>query len=558
MIANVPREPSLKLSDKVTFSQSWEAASRTERIAFAAVAVASVVSLFFSIAGYPAVGHDSDVHLNWLEQFSRLFHQGLFYPRWFNDSNGGFGSPTFYFYPPLPYWIASFVRSLLPFVPSPFFNLIMLIATLGSILTSRALFKQYSSNDLAIWTATLAYSFIAYRFADIFIRDALGEHWAMMFLPLVFLRRKDSVQQIAVYAIAWTGLLLCNIPTAILVAITLCLWIIIERDYEILKHHLYGGLVAVLVSAVYLLPSMMLRKYIHAEHLYDIVFATSGFALLDLFQHRGWLRFLSSITLVAGLISAFRGRNARNTWWWITVFCVVIQLPFYAPFWHPQSAPFVQFTWRWNMILMLTVPLLNLRNRETWMQYTMIALSVVTLFCAVRISNEFVLHRTLAFNRYRIDAPEYHPVWIPNDLAEVKAIAQIRIDDAPETLLGLTAPQDRVQLRSRGTASEEFDVALSQPSAVKFHLFYWPYWKLTRNEEPIPLQPDPNGFARATLPAGHYNLTLTLVQSRAEIYGKYISLFGLLCLIGITCAAAYREITMRFDATSEPHTTRKV
>jgi uncharacterized membrane protein len=200
----------------MTFAESWQESSRTERIAFVSIALASLVSLFFSIAGFPAVGHDSDVHLNWLEQFSRLFHFGVVYPRWLNDSNWGFGSPTFYFYPPLPYWFASLVRYLLPFVPSPFFNIVALAATGLSIWTTRLLLLEYSNRSVAIWTATLAYSFIAYRFTDVFVRNALGEHWALAFLPLIFVLRGDTLRATALRSIGWIGIVLSNIPIFIL------------------------------------------------------------------------------------------------------------------------------------------------------------------------------------------------------------------------------------------------------------------------------------------------------------------------------------------------------
>lgn len=542
----------------MTFSASWQESSRTERIAFVAVAAASCLSLFFSIAGYPAVGHDSDVHLNWLEQFSRLFYHGVSYPRWLTDSNGGFGSPTFYFYPPLPYWIASFFRLLLPFIPTPFFNLIMLVATLGSFATVRLLLKQYSSRQIAILTASLAYAFIAYRFADVFVRDALGEHWAMMFLPLVFLRMKERVQQVALLSIAWSGLLLCNIPIAILAAASIAVRFLVERSARDLVDHGLAFIISVLVAAIYILPSAMLRKYLHTEHLYDITFQTTGFSLLDLFQHRGWLRFLASITLAAGAAALIRQRNAHRGWWWIAFVCVVLQIPIYAPLWHPRYASFVQFTWRFDAILLLAIAVMYVLTIDRWQHYTMIALAVVTIFGGVRLSNEFVLHRALAFDRYRIDAPEYHPIWIPNDTTEVKAVAQLRIDEAPAMILGLTMPGDYIRLLSRTATAYRFNIHLSERAPVRFHLFYWPYWKLSCNGEPIHVQADPNGFATAYLPVGEYPLLLTLTESRAEIFGKYLSVFGLICLLGLVSTAAYREMSTRFDRTSSPTETRKI
>lgn len=49
-------------------------------------------------------GHDIYHHLIFSHHFSSQLLQGELYPRWLSDMNGGFGSPTFFFYPPVPYY----------------------------------------------------------------------------------------------------------------------------------------------------------------------------------------------------------------------------------------------------------------------------------------------------------------------------------------------------------------------------------------------------------------------------------------------------------------------
>ena len=52
-------------------------------------------------------GHDLFHHLLSGHYFAQQLWQGEIYPRWLMAMNGGFGSPTFFFYPPLPYYVSA-------------------------------------------------------------------------------------------------------------------------------------------------------------------------------------------------------------------------------------------------------------------------------------------------------------------------------------------------------------------------------------------------------------------------------------------------------------------
>jgi uncharacterized membrane protein len=49
-------------------------------------------------------------HITWIQHFSEQIREGIVYPRWLAGTNFGYGSPTFVFYPPLVYYIASFFK----------------------------------------------------------------------------------------------------------------------------------------------------------------------------------------------------------------------------------------------------------------------------------------------------------------------------------------------------------------------------------------------------------------------------------------------------------------
>src|SRR5206468_1074455 len=64
----------------------------------------------------------------WVDQFARQLGNGELYPRWLAQSHAGLGSPVFYYYPPLAFYVTA------PFVWA----------------------------GLSVWAAILAMFFVAY------------------------------------------------------------------------------------------------------------------------------------------------------------------------------------------------------------------------------------------------------------------------------------------------------------------------------------------------------------------------------------------------------------
>jgi hypothetical protein len=54
------------------------------------------------------------VHNVWARYFAAQFWSGELYPRWLMDMNSGLGSPTFFFYAPIPYFVTSLIYPLVP------------------------------------------------------------------------------------------------------------------------------------------------------------------------------------------------------------------------------------------------------------------------------------------------------------------------------------------------------------------------------------------------------------------------------------------------------------
>jgi hypothetical protein len=413
----------------------------------------------------------------------------------------------------------------------------------------------------------LLYSFLAYHFCDVYVRDALTEHAALAFLPVVFLRFPDRIRSITIYALGWTGLFLTNLPITYIAVISVAVIIIARRSFKELPLHAVSFIIGIAASAIYLFPAFGLRGLIHQRHLFDLPMHTSqfGFALLDIFQgHTDWLRILSIATIIAGVvcfIAMLKNSDSESrAWKWLIAVAIFFQIPFIStPLWHlVPGMPFVQFSWRWNGVLLLAIAVLFAKDQNKLIQCVLIGLALITILSELTLSRNIFVRPPLPINSFRMDAPEYSTKWSSSDPYEVIGVTQRRMSDPPAILLGLTLPGDSIGLISKSPTEWKFSVKLDRAVSVRFHQFYWPYWKLYKDSSEIPLTSDPNGFANAELPSGNYSISLKLEKSEIENAGSLTSIFGCSMLAILLVVSGYRWTTNPRETTSPPSDTRKI
>src|SRR6187455_1096425 len=127
-----------------------------KRFLWIVAALVILLQLLYPIL-FPIVGHDSTVHLNWLYQVPKLFQQGYFYPRWMPESNWGFGAPSFYFYSPLVYWIASSISLLYSFSEIQLFHILALLFTAISATTGYLYLRSIATTKIGAFIGTVIY-----------------------------------------------------------------------------------------------------------------------------------------------------------------------------------------------------------------------------------------------------------------------------------------------------------------------------------------------------------------------------------------------------------------
>lgn len=551
-------------------SNAWSRSDRIGKWVIALLFALVIANIFFVFFGHPEQGDDSWNHFNWLGQFTKLYAGGLAYPRWMSASNGGFGSATFYFYPPLIYFIAAWVNELFRGLTP--YQLYQILQVVGSILSGLAFYLFVSRVGLRGWqgiAASILYTCIDYRADDIYLRAALGEHWGFVWVPIVLLSliysfesgggKERGFRILLLSAIAWSGILLTSIPTAIIVGAA-CggLLLVRRRELSVLRvaAWILGAILGVALAAFYILPVFHFRPLVHLNHLWDVFpFKLPDFMLLRIFSHdvktfhiRRVLMLFAACGIGWWLLRSLHRSNVSAVKRLMTQLALVccalaifFQLPYISsPLWdYFPGLSTVQFTWRWDILLVVAFALSYAALQHTEFQkrinWTLIGLIVITLIAGIRIS----LSRSDyggTVHREHFDSPEWAPIYTNPVRQRQEAYMVAHQNDPPITLLNPNVGDSALLLKS-GPSERKYSVQLAKPTEAKFHMYYWPQWKLRNGEAEIAATPDTAGVMTAQLPAGKYELELRLERSESEIAGVNISLgasalFVLLALIG--------------------------
>lgn len=131
-------------------------------------------------------GHDSIFHITRTMGTSIALKEGQFLPLVTWNFANGFGYAWNVFYPPLANYIMIAIKVLGSFTYVQALNILMMITMIVSGIEMFLLVKDITKSRKISLLASVLYMAAPYHLIDIYIRTALGEVMAFMFIPFVF------------------------------------------------------------------------------------------------------------------------------------------------------------------------------------------------------------------------------------------------------------------------------------------------------------------------------------------------------------------------------------
>ena len=528
------------------------------------LAAAAILLLLPTLVLGTLISHSSPQNLTWASQFAEQFRAGILYPRWVPESFDGLGSPAFYFYPPLPFWIDALVSIVTANALSVSYRLAVTTTVILFLsgLAMHAWLLKISGKRAAALIGAIAYMAAPYHLFDTYTRGAFAETTAYAVLPVVMLALRLTIERarwgLPLLALAYAALLLSHLPTALLCSITVIPAYVLftTRATAQLLRCAAGGVLGIGLAAIYLLPAMELQPWISAHELWTAFYRASNWFVMspERWVDPDTMRVIGSIVLAAALLAAglcfallqlpdSEGRRELGFWVALSLACLILIAGLLPWFWDLPLVGKVQFPWRLLMVvefaLLTALCLTPLAEVRRVVVYVFAAAGVALIPGAILIVTDArarvdFVWRTGTLDRH--DVKEYQPAGYKLAGSRYADLGLEQLKDTPAIACTPAAATCRADSERFGAMRITVDSAA--PTNVVVRRFFFPAWQLDAG---LALGPsEPLRLVSFTAPAGRTAARLDRATLPVERWGWAISGVSLLLLAAVLVSARNR------------------
>lgn len=245
-----------------------------------------LITLIFSLPLFDSGivnGHDLLFHLNRIQSLSEAISHGDFFPSIFHNQSYGFGYGTPLFYSNLFVYIPALLVNMGLTLTLSYKIFLFICAMLTALSMYYCIYLIFKNKKIS-YASVVLYMFSAFHITDVYVRSAIGEILAFIFVPLVFL----SIYQMLVQkkdcwllmGLSFTGLLLSHNISFLISCGVFAIFLIAmfkQVDKKTFKTVMYAIILSFLLSAFYLLPML--------EQMRGGLYAVNGYFNKDSLLH---------------------------------------------------------------------------------------------------------------------------------------------------------------------------------------------------------------------------------------------------------------------------------
>ena len=540
-----------------------------------------VVAPFFWLGS--ASGHDFGFHAaSWLDVAGQ-WREGIFFPRWTEWANHGFGEPRFIFYPPLSWMLGAALSFVAPWnaVPAVFIVMVQTVAGICSF----ALARRFLPGNAALFGAA-CYAANPYALVIVYMRSDFAEQLACALLPIVVLtalqlcgvaenRRRSLPRALALFALAFAAVWLSNAPAAVVASYSVALifaWAAFEKKSLRPLWRGAGGLALGFgLTGFYLFPAAYEQRWVNISQV-----LSSGLQPSDNFlytmgndpEHNAFNWIASSVAVLLLVLTGIAGiaahraavheqeeEPAKKLWRALLLLSAAAAVLMIRPssfLWmHLPKLRFVQFPWRWMAIVAVAYAYFfaaaTLRRRAQWM-WILLVVVVAGGTAAFLVRNTWwdpdeipTMREAIADDQGFEGTDEYDPV--DDDRTNLPGRAP-RAQILPADESEGSAPKAEMRIE-RWTAEERsLRVTSDAPLRLGLRVLNYPAWRVEVNRKAVtPEHAETNGEMILPLSPGTERVTAKFVRTPDRKVGIAISLVAALTLLALLNAGGLRLLS---------------
>lgn len=531
--------------------------------------------------------HD-DQHVARLFLFDEALKSGQFPLRWVNDLGFGFGYPLFNFYPPLVYAIGETFHLVgFGFITSV--KLVFFLSIFASGIAMYILVKELWGRTAGLVSAFF-YMLVPYRALDVYVRGALAESFAFVWLPLILwsffkLSKTHDKVYLILSAFFLSFLMITHnlifLPFMLILPFYLLFLILTSSDRKKSVVNCLSSIVhAFGLSAFFWLPALLEKKFtlvdslllsnladyrihfVYPQQLWNWTWGFGGSAegLADGISFKiGKLHILTSVAaLIISVIiwikkSRFKlsvvSSKLSVVFFVLFAFSAFMTTYFSKFIWDliPQLA-YLQFSWRFLIftalfssilagafIYFLKLPILRLK----------VALILVLLLFIFNLklfnpqTYRFGLTDEIATSREVINwdvsqtSFEYAPKGFPltkNNLGV--NVADLKKEETSRDLVSFDPQILSIQNISSTPSKINFNLDAKEEGSITINRFYFPGWQAKVDGSSLDIKND-NKFKLMELivPQGKHQISVEFKNTPVRTIANALSLFSIFSLI---------------------------
>lgn len=513
------------------------------------------LSLLWPLFVAPYFTHHDDVQVIRVYEMNKCFQDHQIPCRWVPDLGGLYGYPIFNYYAPLPYYFGGLVYLLtgsLLFSSKMMFAVSFMGAYIFMYLLALKLWGKMGGSLAAIF-----YSFAPYHAMDFYVRGAMGEMWALMLFPAVFwavlrLKEKLNIANLLIFGMTLGALVISHNLSVMIFFPVVLIWILLlflkTKNRRFLWFCLGSLVIAVLLSAFYLLPVIFEKNLVHVETTVGGYFSyTEHFkGFRKLFLERSWgygasirevpggerdgLSYqLGWVHLVGWLLAIFAAKvlwkKNRPISYAIIFFSVISLLTVFMI--HPRSVfiwnaidplKYLQFPWRFLLLVIFYVSLMSgsfflTDFKKKKLLWSLLVFAVVILNFSYFKPNKFIqtddkklLSGADWDKQIKRSIFDYLPIYAKEPPAEL----------ATERYKILTGDSKILDFKE-GTNWFNFKTETRTHTIIRLSQYYFPNWKIYIDGKEAQVEYKNNNLGLMTIILGEGNHEI-----RARLYDTQI------------------------------------
>ena len=516
--------------------------------------VGCFVTLPLIVYGLNVQSDDGATHVVWYTSFATQFWAGDLYPRWLMDLNNGLGSPAFFYYPPVPYFLTSLLRPLFSGDLNGIHQL-GISASISVILSGifAWLWSREFVDDLSATIGGVAFMITPYHLViDLYTRSSFAELWSFAWIPLILLSvhrlSRGSRWAFAGLAVSYALLIGTHLPTTLIFSLVpiVYAWFVSEKGRR-LRTVVFVALSIVLgvgLAAIYLYPAMTMQDAVFVDRMSLGHFSYSNWLFVSNFYYEQdvdlrpvYRLFFAFVDLTVLMAAAFfLTRRSENVaakkmaacWCAVGIAAVFMTTDLSRPVWDMiTTLQKVQFPWRFGVVLSVSATALLVlavpKIREAASQRPL-SMGSVVLFCAFlwlpfaawgfAHYAEPVKPEDVAFKekiiREKRDQAEYRPRWSQTmaaldwNASKNEDEWSDKLEQEYESLINRTGARDpsvpkaaftsdggQVEVKSWRPRKIVLHTSAPSPSSMRILQFYYPGWQAHVVDSDAPLDVHP-------------------------------------------------------------------